>query len=123
MEEKYKENKLGLIWMCILFLIFIGAPYYGWLHTSSILEKSNKQYEELKKQINYTNKLLNTIEDLTVENQNLAISKNEYIGKYCAKVDFKTKDCTDYIKAATKATIDNDKRNEELVKKIFGYDE
>lgn len=114
-----KENKIGLMYSFVLLGIFVLFPYYMWYKTAQIVDAKNKDYIELKKQVDYADKLIKNIQNVVKENENLAISKNEYVGKYCLKVDFKTQDCKDYIKATTKATINQDVRDKEIAEKIF----
>lgn len=114
-----KESKLGLGLAIILLAVFVLFPYFMWYKTAKIVDAKNKDYIELKNQVDYADKLLKNMEDVIKENQDLAISKNEYVGKYCSKVDFNTQDCKDYIKATTKATINQTARDDEIAEEMF----
>lgn len=119
MKNGYKESKIGLTFGFTLLAIFVLFPYFMWYKTAQIVNAKNKDYIELKNQVDYADKLLKNMEDVIKENQDLAIAKNEYVGKYCSKVDFNTQDCKDYIKATTKATINQTARDDEIAEEMF----
>lgn len=104
-----KESKIGLTYSIILLSFFLLFPYYMWYKTAQIVDAKNKDYIELKNQVDYANKLLKAVEDLTAQNEELVKSENEYVAKYCAAINYSTKECTDFIKQTQKAIVNQNK--------------